>query len=82
MPLPGAGSERVRWPGALRYSDGAAMKLLAWLLETFITTFGITRPRPEQERTAQLLIGGFLLACILVVAGVTIFLLVEIRAPH
>ena len=28
------------------------MKLLAWLTETFITTFGITRPRPEQQRTA------------------------------
>jgi hypothetical protein len=58
------------------------VKILAWLLETFINTFGITRPRPEQERTAQLLIGGFLLACILVVAGVTIFLLIEIHAAH
>ncbi len=58
------------------------MKVLTWLLETFINTFGITRPRPEQERTAQLVIGGFLLACILVVAGVTIFLLVAIRAGH
>ena len=58
------------------------MKLLAWLTEAFIDTFGITRPRPGQERTAQLLIGGFLLAGILVVAGVTIFLLVEIRAAN
>ena len=56
------------------------MKLLAWLLETFIATFGITRPRPEQERTTQLLIGGFLLAVILAIAAVTIFLLVEIHA--
>jgi hypothetical protein len=38
------------------------MKLLAYLTETFIATFGITRPRPEQERTANLVIGGFLLA--------------------
>lgn len=38
------------------------MKLLAWLTEVFINTFGITRPRPEQERRAQLLIGGFVLA--------------------
>jgi len=33
------------------------MKLLAWLTETFIQTFGITRPRPEQLRNAQLIIG-------------------------
>ena len=58
------------------------MKILAWLMETFITTFGITRPRPEQERTAQLLIGGFLLAVIVTVAAITIFLLVEIHAEH
>jgi hypothetical protein len=58
------------------------MKLLAWLTESFITTFGITRPRPEQQRTAQFLIGGFLLAVILGVAAVTTFLLVGIRAAH
>ena len=58
------------------------MKLLAWLLETFITTFGITRPRPEQERTAQIVIGGFLLATILVVASTIVFLLFEIHARH
>ncbi|MGC2301191.1 MAG: hypothetical protein WA476_20470 [Acidobacteriaceae bacterium] len=58
------------------------MKLLAWLTETFINTFGITRPRPEQQRTAQLLIGGFLLAFILLVAAVIIFLLFAIRASH
>jgi hypothetical protein len=58
------------------------MKLLAWLMETFITTFGITRPRPEQERTAQFIIGGFLLAFLLLVAAVTVFLLFAIRAGH
>jgi hypothetical protein len=58
------------------------MKLLAWLTETFIATFGITRPRPEQQRTAQFLIGGFLLAVILLVAAVTTFLLFEIHAGH
>jgi hypothetical protein len=56
------------------------MKLLAWLTETFIATFGITRPRPEQQRTAQLIIGGCLLAFILLIAGITTFLLVEIHA--
>lgn len=58
------------------------MKLLAWLTETFINTFGISRPRPEQQRTAQLIIGGFLLAFILFVAGITTFLLYEIHAGH
>lgn len=58
------------------------MKLLAWLTETFITTFGITRPRPEQQRTAQLLIGGFLLAVIVLVAAVITFLLFAIRARN
>jgi len=58
------------------------MKLLAWLTETFITTFGITRPKPEQERTAILLIGGFLLASIAFIASVTVFLLLQIhRVP-
>jgi hypothetical protein len=56
------------------------MKLLAWLTETFIATFGITRPRPEQQRVAQAIIGGILLGFILLVAAVTTFLLVEIHA--
>ena len=58
------------------------MKLLAWLTETFIATFGITRPRPEQQRAAQFVIGGFLLAFILFVAAITIFLLLETHTPH
>jgi hypothetical protein len=58
------------------------MKLLAWLTEAFINTFGITRPRPEQQRTAQFLIGGLLLAFILVVVATLAFLLFEVRAGH
>jgi hypothetical protein len=55
------------------------MKLLAWLTETFIQTFGITRPRPDQEKKAQLVLGGFLLAIILGVAAVMAFLVYEIH---
>ena len=55
------------------------MKLLAWLTETFIATFGITRPRPEQQRTAQFIIGGFLLAFLLGVAAIVTLLLVVTR---
>jgi hypothetical protein len=58
------------------------MKLLAWLTETFIATFGITRPRPEQRRIAHMLIGGFVLALILGAAAVTVFLVVATRAGH
>ncbi|HKR26895.1 MAG TPA: hypothetical protein VJS11_05550 [Acidobacteriaceae bacterium] len=58
------------------------MKLLAWLTETFIQTFGITRPRPEQERTAQFVIGGFLLAFILLAVGAVTFFLYEMHAGH
>ncbi len=58
------------------------MKLFAWLTETFIATFGITRPRPEQEKTAQLIIGGFLLAFILLAGGVIVFLLIAIHLGH
>jgi len=50
------------------------MKLLAWLTETFIATFGITHPRPEQERMANLIIGGLLLAFLIAVFGVIGFL--------
>jgi hypothetical protein len=50
------------------------MKLLAWLTETFIATFGITHPRPEQEKTANQIIGGLLLAFIVAVFGIIGFL--------
>ena len=56
------------------------MKLLSWLTETFIATFGITHPRPEQQRMANLLIGGILLSVLLVVFAVIGFLLFAI--PH
>ena len=52
------------------------MKLLAYLTESFIATFGITRPRPEQERLVNLLIGGFMLlfgTVVLLVMGFFIF---------
>jgi hypothetical protein len=57
------------------------MKLLTWLMESFINTFGITRPKPEQERVASLAIGGFLLAVILVVFSLAGFFVYELRTP-
>jgi hypothetical protein len=37
------------------------MKLLNFLVESFVGAFGITRPKPEQQRTVALVLGGFLL---------------------
>lgn len=59
---------------------GAPMKLLEWLTDTFVNTFGITAPLPEQRRTASLVIGGFLLVVLLVVFGVVGFLVYSISA--
>jgi len=58
------------------------MKLLAWLLEIFINTFGITRPGPKQERVAQLAIGGFLLAVIVFAIAIVVFFLIETHGGH
>jgi hypothetical protein len=57
------------------------MKLLAWLTESFVAVFGITRPPPEQQRVANILIGGFLLAVMLVVFG-AVGLLVYLISSH
>jgi hypothetical protein len=56
------------------------MKLLAWLTDIFISVFGVTRPRPEQRRLANLVIGGILLTAILVACGVVGFLLYAISS--
>ncbi|WP_158750851.1 hypothetical protein [Acidobacterium sp. S8] len=58
------------------------MKLLAYLTELFIDTFGITRPKPEQRRTANLVIGGFLLTFAIAVIGVMSFLVYQITAGN
>jgi hypothetical protein len=42
--------------------DTGCMKVLNFLVESFVNTFGITRPKPEQQRAVALTLGGFLLA--------------------
>jgi hypothetical protein len=37
------------------------MRLLHFLVESFLSTFGITRPRPEQQRRVTLVLGTILL---------------------
>lgn len=56
------------------------MKLLAYLTEMFIDTFGITRPKPEQQRVANLVIGGFLLVFGLFVLSVMGFFFYQMTA--
>ncbi len=58
------------------------MRLLAYLTEMFIDTFGITRPKPEQQRTTNLVIGGFLLMFGIVVLSVLGFLVFQISAGN
>jgi hypothetical protein len=51
------------------------MKLLAYITDTFIDIFGITHPRPEQRRMANLLIGGVILGffTLLLIAAAILF---------
>jgi hypothetical protein len=52
------GSSLLRPPGAILEQ---IMKVLNFLVESFVGAFGITKPKPEQERTVALTLGGFLL---------------------
>lgn len=52
------------------------MKLLAWLTEFFLSVFGITRPRPDQLRKANLIVGGLMLAVLVLVCAVILLILV------
>jgi hypothetical protein len=56
------------------------MKLLFFLTEAFIATFGITRPDARHERTVALLLGGFLLAAAVGIALLSGFLLWQIHS--
>ena len=51
------------------------MKLLYFLVESFIGGFGITRPKPEQERTVALALGGFLLVFFTALIGLILWML-------
>jgi hypothetical protein len=57
----------------------AAMKLLNFLVESFVNAFGITKPRPEQERTVALALGGFLLAFFAVLICLLVWMLFGVK---
>jgi hypothetical protein len=52
------------------------MRVLAALTELFVNAFQITRPRPEQQKQAEWIIGGTTLLFLLLAAGLLIGMLV------
>jgi len=54
-------------------------RILDFLVETFIATFGITRPRPEQQQLVRFLLGGFILGAILLAVGIVVFFWFQLR---
>jgi hypothetical protein len=55
------------------------MRLLNFLVESFIGAFGITKPKPEQQRTVTLALGGFLLLFFVVLATLILWMLFGFR---
>jgi len=51
------------------------MKVLIFLVESFVGAFGITKPKPEQQRTVALALGGFLLAFFTAVFALILWML-------
>jgi hypothetical protein len=55
------------------------MKFLNFLVESFIAAFGITKPKPEQQRTVALALGGFLLLFFAGLFSLIVWMLVGVR---
>lgn len=51
------------------------MKVLIFLVESFVGAFGITKPKPEQQRTVALALGGFLLVFFTAVFALILWML-------
>jgi hypothetical protein len=58
------------------------MRLLDYLAEVFIGTFGITQPQPEKRRQISLILGGFILLSIIGGFAVVGFFLYTIHTSH
>jgi hypothetical protein len=63
-------------PAIIVIETGFVMRVLDYLVEMFIQAFGITRPTQTQQRRVSLLLGGVLLAALLlfVIVGVGMIL--------
>jgi uncharacterized paraquat-inducible protein A len=55
------------------------MRLLNFLVESFIGAFGVTRPKPEQQRTVALALGGFLLIFFAALFSLIVWMLFGVR---
>jgi hypothetical protein len=55
------------------------MRLLYFLVESFIGAFGVTRPKPEQRRTVALALGGFLLIFFVALFSLIVWMLFGVR---
>jgi hypothetical protein len=55
------------------------MKVLYFLMDSFIATFGITKPGPDKQRTVALVLGGFLLVFFVAFVGLITWMLLAAR---
>ena len=55
------------------------MRLLNFLVESFVGAFGITKPKPEQQRTVAFALGGFLLVFFMALISLIVWMLFGVR---
>jgi hypothetical protein len=55
------------------------MRLLNFLVESFVGAFGITKPKPEQQRMVALTLGGFLLTFFVALASLILWMLFGVQ---
>jgi hypothetical protein len=66
-------------PTTPRKDDTDCMKVLNFLVESFINGFGITKPKPEQQRTVAFALGGFLLVFFTVLICLIVWMLFGVK---
>jgi len=54
-------------------------RILDFLVESFVAAFGITHPRPEQQRLVRVVLGGALLLVICGVLGIVTFFWIQLH---
>jgi hypothetical protein len=60
----------------------SVMRLLEYLVETFIQAFGITRPSEAQRKTVTLLLGGVLLTAVVLFIVVAVGMVFYLHTSH
>lgn len=54
-------------------------RILDFLVESFVAGFGITHPKPEQQRLVRLVLGGVLLLVICFAFGIVAFFWIQLH---